>query len=233
MYWQNGNRLPTILISDDDPGLLDTVSMLLEASGYEVHTARSAPEALDRWPRVHPDLVIVDLHMPGGGIDLVETITRRTSTPVIVLSGDVDEAVKVAALDAGAEDYVTKPFSAAELLARVRVALRRTDPGTNPITVGELTLSEVDLTAATGNESVKLTPTEFDLLKAMASSDSYVSTHELLNQVWGPAYRTELEYVRVYIRRLRGKLDSIGLTNVIVSRPGLGYRLAVGGPGPT
>ncbi len=217
--------MPTILISDDDPALLATVSMLLEASGYEVHTASSATEALDRWPRVHPDLVIVDLHMPGGGIDLVTAISSHTSTPVIVLSGDVQEQVKVAALDAGADDYVTKPFSAAELLARVRVALRRTESGTKSITLGELTLSGAELTASAGTGSVKLTPTEFDLLKAMALADSFVATNDLLNQVWGPAYRTEQEYVRVYIRRLRGKLDSLGLTNAIESRPGLGYRL--------
>ena len=158
-------------------------------------------------------------------MELVTAISSHTSTPVIVLSGDVDESVKVAALDAGAEDYVTKPFSAAELLARVRVALRRIEPGTKAITVGELTLSEPELTASAGKGSVKLTPTEFDLLRAMALADSFVATNDLLNQVWGPAYRTEQEYVRVYIRRLRGKLDSLGLTNAIESRPGLGYRL--------
>ena len=217
--------MPTILICDDDPALLDTVSMLLEASGYEAQTASSATEALDRWPRVHPDLVIVDLHMPGGGMDLLKEISARTSTPVIVLSGDVQEQVKVAALDAGADDYVTKPFSAAELLARVRVALRRTEPVESSIKVGELTLSEIDLTASADTGSVKLTPTEFDLLKTMALSDTFVATNDLLNQVWGPAYRTELEYVRVYIRRLRAKLDSIDMPNAIESRPGLGYRL--------
>jgi two-component system KDP operon response regulator KdpE len=221
--------LPTILIADDDPALLDTVSVLLEASGYEVHTSHSAIEALDRWPRIHPDLVIVDLHMPGGGMELVEAISNSTSIPVIVLSGDVDETVKVRALDVGAEDYVTKPFSAAELLARVRVALRRTEPDTQPITVGALTLSETDLSVSAGTASAKLTPTEFDLLKAIALSDNFVATSDLLNEVWGPAYRTELEYVRVYIRRLRSKLDSIGISNVIESRPGLGYRLTGGG----
>jgi two-component system KDP operon response regulator KdpE len=221
--------LPSILIADDDSALLDTVSMLLEASGYEVHTASSAAEALERWPRVHPDLVIVDLHMPGGGMDLVTAISGHTSTPVIVLSGDVDETVKVMALDAGAEDYVTKPFSAAELLARVRVALRRTEPDIQPIRVGALTLTETDLRVSAGTSTVKLTPTEFDLLKAMALSGTFVTTSDLLNEVWGPAYRTELEYVRVYVLRLRAKLDSIGMSNAIESRPGLGYRLTANG----
>jgi two-component system KDP operon response regulator KdpE len=220
--------LPTILIADDDPGLLDTVSLLLEASGYEVHIASSANETVVQWPRVHPDLVIVDLHMPGGGVDMIRRISLDTSIPVIVLSGDVQEHVKVAALDAGAEDYITKPFSAAELLARVRVALRRTSRDSLPITIGALTLSDSNLTASVGGAAVKLTPTEFDLMKAMALAGGFVATIDLLNEVWGPAYRTELEYVRVYIRRLRAKLDELGLPNFIESRPGVGYRLNVG-----
>ena len=219
--------MSTVLIADDDPALLDAVSMLLEASGYEVHAARSAVETLDRWPRTHPDLLILDLHMPGGGVELVKTISNDTSIPVIVLSADDQESVKVAALDAGAEDYITKPFSAAELLARVRVALRRTTRDSEPITIGPLTLTEADLSASVGASSVKLTPTEFDVLQAMSSQDGFVSTHELLNDVWGPAYHTELDYVRVYVRRLRSKLDTLGLPDAIESRPGLGYRLTV------
>ena len=221
-------HVPSILIADDDPALLATVSMLLEASGYVVETTGSKAETLDRWPRTHPDLVIVDLHMPGGGMELVKAISRETSIPVIVLSGDDQESMKVAAFDAGAEDYITKPFSAAELLARVRVALRRTARDTGLMTVGGLTISETDLSASIGDVSVELTPTEFDLLKVMALTDGFVTTADLLNDVWGPAYRTELDYVRVYIRRLRAKLDSLGAVNAIESRPGLGYRLTVG-----
>lgn len=220
--------LPTILIADDDPALLDAVSTLLEASGYEVHATTSAVETLDRWPRAHPDLVIVDLHMPGGGMELVKSISRDTSIPVIVLSADDQEEVKVAALDAGAEDYITKPFSAVELLARVRVALRRNLPDTQPITIGGFTLSEGAMSASIGPASVKLTPTEFDLLRAMALKQGFVTTADLLHDVWGPTYRTESDYVRVYVRRLRTKLDSIGLGNAIESHPGLGYRLTVG-----
>jgi two-component system KDP operon response regulator KdpE len=202
--------------------------MLLEASGYAVATTGSTAETLDRWPRTHPDLVLVDLHMPGGGMELVKAITRETSIPVIVLSADDQESVKVAALDAGAEDYITKPFTAAELLARIRVALRRSPWKGGPITVGGMTLSEADLTVSVGTAAVKLTPTEFDLLKVMALKEGFVMTADLLNEVWGPAYLTELDYVRVYMRRLRAKLDSVGLANAIESRPGLGYRLTVG-----
>jgi two-component system KDP operon response regulator KdpE len=205
---------------------------LLEASGYAVETTGSAAETLDRWPRTHPDLVLVDLHMPGGGMELVKAISRETSIPVIVLSGDNQESVKVAALDAGAEDYITKPFAAAELLARVRVALRRSSRDPGPITVGAMTLSEADLSASVGDASVKLTPTEFDLLKVMALKEGFVPTADLLNDVWGPAYRTELDYVRVYIRRLRGKLEGLGIVNAIESRPGLGYRLDLGAEPP-
>lgn len=221
-------HVPSILIADDDPSLLAAVSMLLEASGYVVETTGSTAETLERWPRTHPDLVIVDLHMPGGGMELVRAITRTTSIPVIVLSAEDQASVKVAALDAGAEDYITKPFAAAELLARIRVALRRSPWKGGPIAVGGMTLSEADLSVAVGTASVRLTPTEFDLLKMMAMKDGFVMTADLLHDVWGPAYVTELDYVRVYMRRLRAKLDSLGAANAIESRPGRGYRLTVG-----
>ena len=218
--------MPSILIADDDAGLLDTMSLLLEASGYEVETGQSTAEALERWPRVHPDLVIVDLHMPGGGMQLIRAVTKDTSIPVIVLSADNQESVKVEALDAGAEDYITKPFAAAELLARIRVVLRRNARNTQSRTVGVLTLSQADLTASVRSRSTKLSPTEFDLLWALSLKQSFVSTADLLHDVWGPAYRTESDYVRVYIRRLRTKLDALGLERAIESHPGLGYRLS-------
>jgi two-component system KDP operon response regulator KdpE len=219
--------LPTVLIADDDPSLLEVVSVVLHASGYEVETTASTAETLNRWPRSRPDLVIVDLHMPGDGMELVRAISKSTSIPVIVLSADHQEEVKVAALDAGAEDYITKPFTAAELLARVRVALRRVARESEPITRGPLTLSETDRTASTDTASVALTATEFDLLKKLALTYGFITTVDLLKEVWGPAYSTEHEYVRAYIRRIRTKLDTLGLPQVIESRPGLGYRLNI------
>jgi len=217
--------LPTILIADDDPSLLGTVSMLLEASGYSVEATGSGAATLDRWPRVHPDLVIVDLHMPGGGMELVRAIAKDTSVPVMVLSADDQEKVKVAALDAGAEDYVTKPFSAAELLARIRVVLRRGSRLEEEIEVGALKLSPQSQSMEANGQRIPLSPTEFDLLRTLASSDGFVSTSDLLANVWGPAYQTEHEYVRAYVRRIRSKLEAIGLVDVIESRAGLGYRL--------
>lgn len=215
----------TVLIADDDPSLLIAVSMLLEASGYSVETTSSGAETLDRWPRAHPDLLIVDLHMPGGGMELVRTITKDTSVPVIVLSADDQEEVKVAALDAGAEDYVTKPFSAGELLARIRVVLRREGKPEEEIEVGPLRLSQQTRSVTASGQTVPLTPTEFDLLRTLVSSEGFVSTSDLLAKVWGPAYQTEQEYVRAYVRRLRSKLETIGLVDLIESRPGLGYRM--------
>lgn len=223
--WQNGRGLPTILIADDDEALLATVSMLLGASGYTVEGTTSGAATLDRWPRTHPDLVIVDLHMPGGGLDLVIKIAKDTSVPVIVLSADNREEVKVSALDAGAEDYVTKPFSAAELLARIRVVFRRQDKVQEGIEVGPLKLLPESQSMEANGQTIRLSPTEFDLLSTLASSVGFVSTSDLLAHVWGPAYQTEHEYVRAYVRRVRSKLDSIGLVNLIESRPGLGYRL--------
>lgn len=219
--------VPTILVADDDSALLEAVSVLLEASGYTVESVTTGAEALTRWPRVRPDLLIADMHMPDGGLRLVEQVSRNGSTPVIVLSADDQESVKVAALDAGAEDYITKPFAAAELLARVRVALRRRPPADEPVSVGRLTLTEDDLSATVGTETVRLSPTEFDLLRAMAIGNGFVNTADLLAAVWGPAYRTELEYVRIYVRRLRAKLERLGLPEAIQSRPGLGYKLDV------
>lgn len=227
LHWQNGPccRMPTVLIADDDRSLLSAVETLLEASGYSVEATSSGAETLDRWPRTHPDLVIVDLHMPGGGLDLVKTIAKDTSVPVMVLSADDQEEVKVAALDAGAEDYVTKPFSAAELLARIRVVLRRVGKPDEDIEVGPLTLSPPTRSVTANGQSVALTPTEFDLLRTLAGSAGFITTADLLAEVWGPAYQTEQEYVRAYVRRLRSKLDAIGVVDLIESRPGLGYRL--------
>lgn len=217
--------MPTVLIADDDRSLLDAVTTLLEAAGYSVEATTSGAETLDRWPRTHPDLVIVDLHMPDGGEELVKTIAKDTSVPVIVLSADDREEVKVAALDAGAEDYVTKPFSAAELLARIRVVLRRGGKPDADIEVGGLILSPSTRSVTANGRTVPLTPTEFDLLRTLAGSAGFISTADLLSEVWGPAYQTEQEYVRAYVRRIRSKLDAIGLVDLIESRPSLGYRL--------
>lgn len=199
--------------------------MLLEASGFQVEAVTSVGEALEHWPRIHPDLAIVDLHMPGEGMRLLSHIHNQTSVPVIVLSADHEEDVKVAALDAGAEDYISKPFGAEELLARIRVVLRRRPGASVTLDLGSLLLSPAERTVSTVSGSLTLTPTEYDLLAHLGQADGFVPTSELLKEVWGPAYQHELEYVRAYIRRLRRKLDLLGLPQAIESRPGLGYRL--------
>lgn len=223
--------MPTVLIADDDPAFLFAVTTLLDASGYSVDTAGTLAEALDRFPRSHPDVVIVDLHMPGNGMRLVEAFAADTAVPVMVLSGDHEEAVKVAALDAGAEDYVTKPFSAAELLARIRVMLRRGGRTDEPISVGSITLAPRSLSVAAPGGTVALTPTECEVLRVLATVPGFVTTAELLSGVWGPSYRREQEYVRAYIRRLRIKLRGIGAADAIESRPGSGYRLTTADTG--
>lgn len=220
--------MPTVLIADDDRAFLRTIATLLEAAGYQAVTAESLVEALDRFPRVHPDLVIADLHMPGGGMRLVEALAAHTAVPVMVLSGDHDEAVKVRALDAGAEDYVTKPFAAGELLARVRVMLRRRGRTGADIAAGALTLLPSSLSVRGPGGTSELTPTEFELLRVLARNDGFVTTGDLLAEVWGPAYSREQEYVRAYVRRVRAKLATIGLEDAIESRPGSGYRLTTG-----
>jgi two-component system KDP operon response regulator KdpE len=219
--------VPKVLIADDDATLLEAISTLLGAAGFEVETATSAAELLTRWPRAHPAVVIVDLHMPGGGVDLVKRLSASSQLPVLVLSADNREEVMVAALDAGAEDYVTKPFSASELLARIRVVLRRGGSPEERTRIGPLDISGSSSSVSAGPRSVALTPTEMELLRAIAAGNGFVSTAELLAKVWGPAYHTEHEYVRAYVRRLRGKLDEIGQGDIIESRPGLGYRLRV------
>jgi two-component system KDP operon response regulator KdpE len=220
--------MPRVLVCDDDPAQLSALSVLLEAAGFEVSTAATGTEALVRWRASRPDLVICDFHMPAGGLDLVKAVSSEAGIPTIVLSADHQESVKVAALDAGADDYITKPFGAGELLARARVALRRTADPAQEIRAGALTLRESDLTARMGGVSVHLTPTEFNLCKTLAVRDGFVATGDLLAAVWGPAYQTELDYVRIYVRRIRQKLEGIGLVDAIENQPGLGYRFTAG-----
>jgi two-component system KDP operon response regulator KdpE len=217
-----------VLIADDDQALTTALTTLLEASGYEVRSAATTDEVLNLWPRAHPDLLVVDLHMPGDGLELVRKVREESSVPMLVLSADHREEMKVAALDAGADDYVEKPFAAAELLARVRASLRRGGIVGEFVTVGRLILDAAVRSASIGDQTVSLTTTEYDVLKLLASSDSFFPTEDILHRVWGPNYQDEREYVRAYIRRIRAKLTELGGAAEIESKPGLGYRLTVG-----
>jgi two-component system KDP operon response regulator KdpE len=221
-----------ILVVDDEPQILRVLRINLVARQYVVVTASGGQEALEKARSEHPDLVILDLGLPD--LDGVEVITRLrawTKVPIIVLSGRVDSQDKVRALDAGADDYVTKPFSVDELLARVRVVTRRradTEPApavmigryTIDLALHQITSSEEDAPA------VHLTRTEWQLLEAVVSEPGkLVGQRYLLEKVWGPTYRSETQYVRQYMAQLRRKLETDpARPKHLLTEPGMGYR---------
>jgi two-component system KDP operon response regulator KdpE len=204
----------------------------LQSSGYEVSVANDGAEALEMFKTLSPDLVITDLAMPVmGGIELKRAIRRLGETPVIVLSVREQETMKVAALDEGADDYVTKPFSMPELLARVRANLRksvREEPAAAEMSVGEIYIDTASRLVKVRGEEVHLTPKEFDLLLLLAASPNRVLTHKhLLRSIWGAAGEGQPEYLRVLVAQLRKKLDSGDSSRYVESEPWVGYRLRV------
>ncbi|HEX2031617.1 MAG TPA: response regulator transcription factor [Actinomycetota bacterium] len=219
----------TVLVVDDDAQILRALRTSLRARGYDVMTASNGETALELLSTHPPDLAIVDLGLPGiRGREVIERLRTWSEMPVIVLSVQDSHAEKVAALDAGADDYVTKPFSIDELLARIRAVQRRAAPErAGPILRFEGL--EVDLhrrAVLLHGELVHLTRTEYRLLEAMATNPGKLLTHGwLLRRVWGPGYGTESHYVRVYVRQLRAKLaDEPSRPRFIITEPGLGYR---------
>ncbi|HEV8687989.1 MAG TPA: response regulator [Gaiellaceae bacterium] len=218
-----------VLVVDDEPQILRALRTTLRAAGYEVDTADTAERALAAAAARRPEAVILDLVLPdGSGVDVSRELRRWSSAPIIVLSVVEDEQEKVAALDAGADDYVTKPFGMDELLARLRAALRRALPATEPvITIGEL---EVDLekrSVALAGRAVALTPNEFELLRLFARNEGKLLTHRMiLREVWGPAYGDESHYLHVYISQLRRKIERDPTRpRYLLTEPGAGYRL--------
>ena len=219
-----------ILLVDDDTQLLRALRINLTARRYEVVTAADGTTALAVAARTPPDLAIIDLGLPDlDGVAVVEGLRGWTQIPIIVLSARDTGAAKVDALDAGADDYVTKPFGMDELLARIRAALRRATPVTDVavITTAHFTL---DLRAkrltTTGGEQVRLTPTEWHLLEVLARHrDKLVGHRQLLQEVWGPAYETETNYLRVHLANLRRKIEPQPATpRYLITEPGIGYR---------
>jgi two-component system KDP operon response regulator KdpE len=214
----------TILIVDDDPSLLRALRVNLAARGYQVHIAPDAATGLAAASSHPPDLAIVDL----GLMRVVEGLRGWTEVPIIVLSARYAEAAKVATLDAGADDYVTKPFGMDEMLARMRAALRRgtAAPAAPVITVGAFTvdLSAKRVTGPAG--AIRLTPTEWHLLEVPTRQpDRLVTQRQLLTEVWGPKYETETNYLRVHLANLRRKLErDPARPRYIVTEPGVGYR---------
>ncbi len=221
----------TILVVEDDAGLRRTLAATLKAAGHKVVEAASGAEGL-RWQAHHaPDLVLLDLGLPDrDGMDLITGIRARAATPIIVLTARDSEPAKVQALDLGADDYVTKPFSVPELLARIRAALRHgvQARGSLPVvTSGPLRIDLGARRVLRDGEIVRLSPKEYDLLAELAVRQGAPVRHgELLQAVWG-SERADLHYLRVYIGQLRVKLEADPATPVLIlAEPGVGYRLA-------
>jgi len=224
------NKKTRILIADDEPKIRMFLRANLEARGYEVFLAQDGVETVEMAGRILPDLIVLDVNMPRmDGIEACRRIREWADMPIIILSVREDEKDKVRALDEGADDYVTKPFGIEELLARIRVALRRST-GVNaeaPVfAAGEL---EVDLSkrqVKLRGQVIKLTRTEYELLAYLVSNCDKVLTHrEILHNVWGPEYGEESEYVRTFITQLRRKIeDDPSSPRFILTEPRIGYR---------
>jgi two-component system KDP operon response regulator KdpE len=218
-----------VLIVDDEPGLLNALAINLRARGYDVATAPDGTSALSAAARKPPDVVILDLGLPDmDGSDVISGLRGWSSAPIIVLSARAGEHDKVLALDAGADDYVTKPFGMDELLARLRAALRRTTASAD-VSIVETTDFTIDLAtkqAQKDGRPVRLTPTEWHLLEVLIRHEGKLLTHrQLLQEVWGPAYETETNYLRVYIAQLRRKLEAQpSQPRHLLTEPGIGYR---------
>jgi two-component system KDP operon response regulator KdpE len=218
-----------VLVVDDEPQILRAVQMKLRGAGYTVETAETAEEALMKAAMRPPDAIILDVLLPdGSGTDVCRELRTWTTAPVLVLSAVGEESEKIEALDAGADDYVTKPFSGDELLARLRAALRRTTSSVKPtIEIGELRIDLEKRAVTMDGQLVSLTPIEYDLLRLLAANEGKLLTHPMiLREIWGPAYREESNYVHVYISHLRRKIEpDPARPRYLLNQPGVGYRL--------
>jgi two-component system KDP operon response regulator KdpE len=218
-----------ILVVDDEPHILRALQATLRGAGYDVVAAATGEEALRSAAVRPPKAVILDLVLPDRhGLEVCRELRTWTEVPILVLSAVGDEGEKVAALDAGADDYVTKPFGTDELLARLRAALRRTAPETGPIfEIGELVVDLDKRSVTFAGEPVALTPNEFDLLRLFVRNEGKLLTHPaILREVWGPAYDAESHYLHVYVSQLRQKLEpDPARPRYLLTEPGAGYRL--------
>jgi two-component system KDP operon response regulator KdpE len=222
-----------ILIADDDPQIVRALRIMLSARGYEVLTAFTGAEALNQAIEHHPDLVILDLGMPQlNGIEVIESLRGWSQLPILVVSGRTDSVDKVNALDVGADDYVTKPFAADELLARIRALTRRTPSTADEpvIRFGSITVDmasrQVLRDSETGDVPVRLTPTEWRVLEVLVRNPRRLITRQmLLTEVWGPQYTKDTGYLRLYLAQLRKKLEpEPSRPRYLMTEPGMGYR---------
>jgi two-component system, OmpR family, KDP operon response regulator KdpE len=218
-----------ILAVDDEPQILRALATNLRARGYEVDLAQTGEAALVLAARRHPDLVVLDLGLPGmDGVEVIQGLRGWSSVPIIVLSVRDQERDKVAALDAGADDYVTKPFGMDELLARLRAALRRTVPAEEEAVI-ETADFTVDLAAkhvTTSKGEVRLTPTEWHIVEVLVrNAGKLVTQRQLLQEVWGPQYEKETNYLRVYLAQIRRKLEpDPARPRYFITEARMGYR---------
>ncbi len=218
-----------VLVVDDEPQILRALGINLRARGYEVDLAPDGERALDVAARHHPDVVVLDLGLPGiDGVDVIRGLRGWSQVPIVVLSVRDAEGDKVAALDAGADDYVTKPFGMDELLARLRAALRRTTPAEEEALV-ETEDFTIDLAAKKvrrDGEEVRLTPTEWNLVEVLVRNRGrLVAQTQLLQEVWGPQYHDETNYLRVFMAQVRRKLEpEPAHPRYFITEPGMGYR---------
>ncbi|CAK0763506.1 DNA-binding transcriptional activator KdpE [Gammaproteobacteria bacterium] len=225
--------VPIIIVIEDEPKIRRFIKMTLEMEGYQVHEANSMQRGLIETGTRQPELIVLDLGLPDGdGVDFIRDVRTWSSIPIIVLSARTTEIDKVEALDAGADDYLTKPFGSAELQARVRAQLRR-NSHIDGITVIEFGKIRVDLgrriVEHTG-EPLHLTPTEYRLLSYLISHPDSVLTHsQLLKNVWGPSHANDSHYVRVYMRSLRKKIEEDpSQPKYLITETGVGYRFVLG-----
>jgi two-component system KDP operon response regulator KdpE len=224
------NEATRILVCDDEPQILRALRVILRDAGYEAITAANGEEALDRAAVKPPAAAILDLMLPDiDGVEVTRRLREWSEMPILVLSAVGEEEAKVRALNAGADDYVTKPFGPPELVARLQAALRRAKPESSEPTILADGL-EVDLVARAvrrDGEHVHLTPTEFELLRTLAQNRGRLMTHSaLLTEVWGPAYADDLQVLRAHVANLRRKIEPAEGPRYIRTDPGVGYRFA-------
>ena len=220
----------SVLIVDDEPQIVRALKVLLRSAGYEVRAATTKSEALDALAVRPPDALVLDLVLPdGSGVEVCREVRGWSKLPILVLSAVGDEREKVAALDAGADDYVTKPFGTDELLARLRAVLRRADGGGAGATVvlGDLEVDLADRRVMRAGEEIRLTPTEWDLIHVLARHAGKLVTHrQLLQEVWGPEFGEETHYLRVHVAHIRSKLEpDPSRPRYLITEPGVGFRL--------
>jgi two-component system KDP operon response regulator KdpE len=224
-----------VLIVEDDPNIVDLMRSNLAVRGFDTLVSFDGSKALSLLETEQPDMVLLDLSLPeADGFELCRQIREQSNVAIIVVSARGGERDKVTALNMGADDYMTKPFGIEELLARILATLRRTRPAEGSteaapsvITIGDVEIDLVGQRVRLAGEEVHLTPTEFALLRELAlNRGKLLSRTHLLRRVWGRGYETETEYVRVYIRRLRAKLEVPGGPPLIVTQPRAGYRIA-------